>query len=100
MRNRKEYLDEVRRRLLLMFRASRDGHKASPPERHRLEGFMQAGSFFGLATSKELKKLMEEVHCEVFGQTIKERQASTNSTWVAEQIDYSEYDSPSFDRSH
>lgn len=82
-----------------MFRASRDGHRASPVERHRLEGFIQAGSYLGLASKDELQSLMEKVHYEIFGKTIKERQSEQATAWVPENTDYSQYDQPTYERS-
>jgi hypothetical protein len=98
MKDKEEYLHEVETRLARMFRASLDGHKAAPVERHRLEGFIQAGSFFGLATSDELKSLMDRVHVDVFGKSIEERQSEQSSSWVPESIDYSQYEQPTYER--
>jgi hypothetical protein len=99
MKNREEYLHELESRLIRMFRASRDGHKAAPEERHRLEGFMQAGSFLGFATGDELKSLMNRVHVDVFGKTIQDRQAEQSTVQVPEAIDYSKYEQPTYERS-
>lgn len=98
MKNREEYLQEVESRLIRMFRASRDGHKAAPEERHRLEGFMQAGTFFGLSTSDELKSLMDQVHVDIFGKTIQERQSEQAAPKIPESIDYSGYEQPAYER--
>ncbi|AQA18149.1 hypothetical protein BST95_07755 [Halioglobus japonicus] len=98
MRTREDYLEEVETRLARMFRASRDGHKASPVDRHRLEGFIQAGSFLGLASKDELQSLMARVHFEVFGKSIEERQSEQANSWVLESIDYSQYDQPAYER--
>jgi len=98
MKNREEYLQEVETRLARMFRASQDGHKAAPIERHRLEGFIQAGTFLGLATTEELKSLMDRVHIDVFGKTIEERQSEQPTSWVPESIDYSPYEQPAYER--
>ena len=98
MKNTEDYLHEVENRLVRMFRASRDGHKAAPEERHRLEGFMQAGAFLGLAASDELKSLMNQVHVDVFGKTIQERQSEQSTPKVPENIDYSKYEQPAYER--
>lgn len=98
MRSREEYLEEVETRLARMFRASKDGHKASPVERHRLEGFIQAGSFLGLASKVELQSLMERVHFDIFGKTIDERQSDQAVLWNSEAIDYTQYEAPAYDR--
>ena len=56
--NRENYLNEVEKRLNRLFTASKEGYKAAPAERHRLEGFMAAGVFMGLVTNAELAKVM------------------------------------------
>ena len=98
MKDKEDYLHEVENRLVRMFRASRDGHKAAAEERHRLEGFMQAGAFLGLAASDELKSLMNQVHVDVFGKTIRERQSEQSTPQVPENIDYSKYEQPAYER--
>ncbi|AQA18354.1 hypothetical protein BST95_09030 [Halioglobus japonicus] len=98
MRDRTEYLDEVESRLRKLFKASKDGYKASPQQRHRLEGFIQAGTFIGIASGQEMETLMDMVHQEVFGMTIQERNNVTSEAWASETIDYSEYEAPTYDR--
>jgi hypothetical protein len=98
MKDRENYLHEVENRLMRMFRASRDGHKAAAEERHRLEGFMQAGAFLGLAAGDELKFLMNQVHVDVFGKTIQDRQTEQSTVQIPESIDYSKYEQPAYER--
>jgi len=59
--NREHYIKEVEKRLNRIFTASKEGYKTPPTERHRLEGFMAAGVFMGLATNAELAKVMDEI---------------------------------------
>jgi hypothetical protein len=98
MKDREEYLHEVETRLARMFRASREGHKAAPVERHRLEGFIQAGTFVGLATKEEVKNVMDRVHFDVFGKSIEDRQSDLSKSWTPENIDYSQYELPAYER--
>ncbi|AKH67756.1 hypothetical protein IMCC21906_00061 [Spongiibacter sp. IMCC21906] len=98
MINKETYIAEVEQRLRRMFKASRDGHKAAPVERHRLEGFMQAGVFLGLASHQELGQKMAAIHYAVFGKTIEERKAELSGLWKDEAIDYSAYDAPTYER--
>jgi len=44
--NKGEFLNEVEKRLSKMFTASKEGYKAAPVERHRLEGYASR-CFFG-----------------------------------------------------
>jgi hypothetical protein len=92
------YLAEVEIRLQRMFSARKSGVKASSMERHRLEGFVQAGVYMGFATNDEMNELMEKVHQSVFGQSISERRTTKSVLWSGEAIDYSQYDLPTIKR--
>jgi len=96
--NKDKYLNEVEKRLNQIFTASKEGYKASPVERHRLEGFMAAGVFMGLVTNAELAKVMNDIHVRLFGKTIQQRKAELPSSWQEEGIDYSSYEQPTFER--
>lgn len=92
------FLSETQMRLNRMFSASKAGYKMPAMERHRLEGFMQAGVFLGLTSNEELTILMEQVHFSVFGMSINERKASKPTQWQDERMDYSRYESPTYER--
>lgn len=81
-----------------LFAASKEGYKLPAMERHRLEGFIECGVFLNLATRREMAQLMEQLHLEVFGKTIRERQADQSATWQYDLIDYRAYDRPTFER--
>jgi len=92
------FLDEVERQLRVIFGAIRDGHK--PPEilKHRCEGFMRAGVFMGVVKNLGLSDLMEATHLDVVGMTIDERRAKHKERWKGEEIDYSQFELPAFER--
>ncbi|WP_066959380.1 hypothetical protein [Microbulbifer sp. Q7] len=92
------FIPEVSRRLRQLFSTSKLGMAIPPSERHRLEGFMQAGIFLGLSSKAELAELMEGIHLEVFGKTIAERKAEAPSSWVFEEVDYALYETPTYQR--
>lgn len=96
--NNKDFISEVERRLNRIFSASKEGYQSSPTERHRLEGFMNAGVFMGLATNAGLAKLMGEIHVRIFGKTIQQRKVELASSWHEESIDYGQYEQPTFER--
>ena len=96
--NKEKYLNEVEKRLCRIFLASKEGFKASPVERHRLEGFMRAGIFLGIASNEEMSELMDACHLDVFGKTIEQRKVELSARWQEESIDYSHYDQPAFER--
>ena len=72
--------------------ASKHLGKASPVEKHRCEGFMQAGVVLGAATNEELQERIEAIHLDVFGQTVKEREKARASGWKEDAVDYSQYE--------
>lgn len=92
------FLDEVERQLRVIFGAIRDGHKPPVILKHRCEGFMRAGVFMGVVKNLELSDLMEAIHLEVVGMTIDERMAKHKERWEGEEIDYSQFELPAFER--
>ena len=94
--DKSDYLAEVSNRLIKMFRASKEGYKIPDIDRHRLEGFMHAGIFMGVATPVEMSKLLEEAHYSVFGKTIKERKSEKPASWPDFDINYDKFDSPAY----
>jgi len=95
---KQNFLDEVEVRLTRLFSASRDGYKLPDEERHRLEGFMQAGIFIQLVTRAEMSQLMDSVHVTIFGKTMSVRKAENTASWPDTVIDYSAYEQPVFER--
>jgi len=96
--NRETYLLEVEKRLNNMFCAAKDGYKAPAIERHRLEGFMQAGVFMGLVNNAELGKLMKDTHKSAYGMSIEEPRTKNQTTYQDDLIEYSQYDQPAYER--
>lgn len=93
-----EYIDEVSNRFSKLFRASKAGYKVPDAERYRLEGFIQAGLYLGLATNSEMKEIMEQVYFSVFGKTISQRHKEEPVSWPEVLIDYNQYEQPTFER--
>ena len=96
--DKNKFVAEVEKKLTTMFRSRKEGFPTPPEDRHRLEGFIQAGIFMGLATKDELQSLMEQIYMEIFGKSIKERQTEALKLWPAEGRDYSRYEQPSYER--
>jgi hypothetical protein len=92
------YIKEVAHRLHMRFSQLKEGVTLAEGNRYRLEGFMQAGNFMGLTNNVELNRVMEKVHMDVFGQTLAQRKESLDPQWQDEVIDYTAYDSPSYQR--
>ena len=89
-----EYMGEVSNRLSKIFRASKAGYKVPDAERHRLEGFIQAGIYLEIVTNSEMKETMEQVHFSVFGKTIKQRHKEKPVAWPEVVFEYDRYDQP------
>ena len=97
--NKEHYIQQLEKRLTSLFVSSKEGYKASPIERNRLEGFMNAGVVLGVITNAELSSLMDSIHMDVFGKTIQARKAELSSSWNDdEKVDYSFYEKPTFER--
>lgn len=95
---REAFIEQVEQRLWRLFRASKQGVKAPAPERHRLEGFIQAGVFLQLVSREEMAERMEAIHQRVFGLSIAEREQQADGRWQQDALDYSLYDAPAFER--
>ncbi|WP_346838899.1 hypothetical protein [Microbulbifer sp. SAOS-129_SWC] len=93
-----QFLTEVEARLSRLFSASKCGYRMPAQERHRLEGFMQAGVYLGLTNNRELAELMERCHQQHFGMSIKERQRVKPLDWRYDQLDYSAFEPPAYVR--
>lgn len=53
---------------------------------------MHAGVVMGVASNEELRELMETLHCQIFKQTISEREKAMASVWKEDAPDYSQYE--------
>lgn len=94
--DKSDYLAEISNRLTKLFKASKEGYKIPDIDRHRLEGFMQAGIFVKIATPAEMSKLLEETHYSVFGKAIRDRKSELSATWTDIEVNYDKFDSPTF----
>lgn len=94
MTKSEQYLVELQRRIKQMCRASKEGYKATPTERHRLEGFIQAGVFMELTTNSDARALLEQIYQETFGRPMSAD--SEAPRWDAPTPDYDLYDKPTY----
>ena len=104
--NTDDFLEAVSQLLRMRFKAVKSGYKTSEAGRCRLQGFMHAGVFMNLVSTRELSHLIASVHLEVLGQTVSERKSTSENREKfdirtllnAQTIDYDIYDSPAFER--
>ena len=60
-----KFINEVKRRIKIIFNASKEGCRVSSMEKHRVEGFMQAGVFLGIVSNEELYGVMQKEHISI-----------------------------------
>ncbi|CAM3570119.1 hypothetical protein [Parendozoicomonas haliclonae] len=96
--NQERYLEEVRRQLSSYYQQLKAGHKPVAEQRSRIEGFMQAGIYMGIYSAPQRDALIAEVHEQIFGMSLRERQKVHQHQWQGDIRDYSEYDSPTINR--
>jgi len=94
--HKEKFINEVKSRIKKIFDSSKEGYRVLSVEKHRVEGFMQAGVFLGIISNNELYDVMQEVHMSVFDMSIEERQKINEIKWNDDQIDYGGYEIPSF----
>lgn len=58
--------------LIKLYTASKNGKKVDA-EKYRVQGFMHAGEVLGVISNEEGKRLIADLHLQVFGETIDER---------------------------
>lgn len=83
-----------------IFQTSKAG-KDNSEQRLRAQGFIHAGELLQLCTRQQVQQLMEQVHLEVFGIRISERQpgAARRRQQALQLGDYDYFDEPAFMRS-
>lgn len=83
-----------------IFQTSKAG-KDNSEQRLRAQGFIHAGELLQLCTRQQVQQLMEQVHLEVYGIRINERQpAEARRRQQALQLgDYDYFEEPAFIRS-
>ena len=98
--NKHRYLREVARQLEAIYRSRKSGVEPGLQAKSRCEGFMQAGEYMRLVTQEELSETIERVHEEVLGESIEDRRKrlKKQQTWSSETIDYSEFETPTYER--
>ncbi|OED49933.1 hypothetical protein ACH42_01580 [Endozoicomonas sp. (ex Bugula neritina AB1)] len=100
--NKYRFLREVTRQLEALYRSRKSGIEPSAQAKSRCEGFMKAGEFMRLVTQEELRDTIERVHEEVLGESVEERgvRLKNRRCWPAETTDYSEFETPTYERGH
>ena len=67
---KKKFLKTLEEQLRETMTAARAGAKIADADKHRCEGFMQAGVELDLVSDEEIQELIKAVHVSVYGETI------------------------------
>lgn len=94
---RNQFLDDLNRQLNHLYQDLKLKRKFDERKKHRLEGFMHAGTCLGLTDKAELEMLMEKAHFSVFGMSIAERRLKSLKD-EQDEVDWSFYDTPTTQR--
>ena len=66
--------------------------------KNRLDGFIHAGLVIGIASNAEIKDIVEKVHMNVFGMTIKQRGVELKLGGKVAEVNWDLYDTPTIHR--
>ena len=94
---RTQFLGDVGNQLEQFYQDLKLKRKMDQQQKHRIEGFMFAGTRLGLTDKEELNELMERVHFKVFDLSIAERRLKSLKN-EQEEVDWSFYDIPTTQR--
>lgn len=72
--DKKIFVDSCYVQLLSVFEKAKT-HQKDDKQKHRLEGYIQAGKVMGVISGEEAITLMEDAHFEIFGESIESRKS-------------------------
>ena len=72
--DKQAFIESCYTQLIDIFRKAKNYQK-DDKQKHRTEGFLQAGKFTGIINDEEAVSLMEKAHYEVFSETIASRKS-------------------------
>lgn len=67
---KKKFIKQLEEQLRETMNAARAGAKIDDADKHRCEGYMQAGVELELVTDEEIQELIKGVHLSVYGESI------------------------------
>jgi hypothetical protein len=72
--NKQDFSANCHQQLVLVFEKAK-AHQKDDKQKHRTEGFIQAGKMLGMISHEEAKEFMERAHFDVFGESIETRKS-------------------------
>ncbi len=76
--NKQDFMADCYEQLLTIFEKAKN-HQKDDRQKHRTEGYIQAGKVMGLITNDEVQATMDKAHFEVFAETIESRKSKKRS---------------------
>lgn len=71
--DKQQFLDACYEQLILIFSNAKERQK-DDKQKHRTEGFIEAGKYMGVINAADAQDLMERAHMQVFDESIQARQ--------------------------
>lgn len=76
--DKQDFLTSCYQQLLVIFEKAKS-HQKDDKQKHRTEGYIQAGKVMGLISNDEVKNIMDKAHFDVFGESIESRKSKKTS---------------------
>ena len=89
---RRRYLARLRTLLKKFYELADEGSTAHSGAKNKLDGFIDAGKASFIVNNADLRKLMDDVHYDVFKMTREERKEQSADSELV--VDWSTYDEP------
>ncbi len=88
--NEKQLIEHWRKDLRVILQLTKDG-KPDDKKKHRAEGFLYAIRMAGLISSDEATRIIEEVHYQVFGESVEQRKERKDALRILKAEDPDAY---------
>ena len=72
--DKQDFIANCHQQLVVIFEKAK-AHQKDDKQKHRTEGFIQAGKTLGLISNDDAMKLMEKAHFQVFDESIETRKS-------------------------
>ncbi len=93
-----DFITDCYQQLLAIFEKAKNRQK-DDKQKHRTEGYIQAGKVMGFITNVEVQNLMDKAHFEIFAETIESRRSKKRNLKEAiARGDHDYIDIPAYER--
>ena len=98
MKSAEIYLQELRQRVRKYYAYGENEGVGKRDLKSEIKGFLDAGIASGFIDVEETRQVIDEEHKNAFGMTLDERRARRKLGQLEEPVDWSQYDSPTYER--